>query len=83
MEAGYAASNRAIDSLRHAETFENRVLIVHETCMWTWITAKKPGILEIIMAPGIFWARISEEHEKEATTTILTFYFSGFFQCSR
>ncbi len=45
---GYAASN---SKLRHAETFENRVLGSPAK------SAKKPGVLEIIMAPGTctFW----------------------------
>ncbi len=49
--------------------------------LWTRIRAKsvkKPGVLEIwlLVCSG---ARISKEHEKENTITILTFYFSGPF----
>ncbi len=49
---------------------------MHETAK----SAKKPGVLEIIMALLVCsGVRISKEHEKEAIIIILAFYFSAPF----
>ncbi len=54
----------------YAETFENKVFVVHETwrhALRTRITAVSKEARSLRnMAPGMFWGWISKEHEKEA-----------------
>ncbi len=60
---------------RYAETFENRVLVVHETCTVDWDHSKETWSLrEVWLLPG---SRASQQ-----PVTILAFYFSDSVHCS-